>query len=173
MYQGGIREITLYEDNGIQAFHYDPLDLNKITNLRTNGSTISILNEQLPSFDFNVSLGKNGVALYSYSISFHILGYDQEKMDDIAKMGHSLNGWSFLVTYYDGTSKFYKTPLFLNDSKIKMQKEMAFEVTLSNRVPSTIGYLDYVAGQVNLESYRFDTTVLTFDTAVYRFDYDL
>ena len=173
MYQGGILKISLYENQNITWFHWDLSDLIQITDISTSSNIVDIENNQKPEFDYAIKLGNNGAAMFDYSMSFFLMGNEQSKLETIKMLTQSANGWCVVVYYYDGTNKFYNTPLFIDKSSIKMQKEMAYEISLKSRVPTTVSHLEYTPGVSTSGTYRADTTLLTADTTLYTADYDL
>ena len=173
MYRAGIKNITLYENNGITAYYYDPLNLRKISNLSTVGATIQIYNNQHPEYDIKISRSDSGKLVHDYELKFMLLGLTLENYDLIDQIKSSLYGWCFLVEYYDNTFRYYGSPLFADDSEIKPQKEMSFEVKLKTIVPSRISHLEYTPGISTIPVYRADTTLISADNTIYTADYAL
>lgn len=172
MYQAGVKNITLYENTGISFNRYDPLNLRAITDLVGGGVVIRIENLQQPTYTIK-SKFKNGKVAHDYKIEFFLLGLTLENYDIINQIKTSIYGWCFLVEFYDGTFRFYDTPVRCLESEIKPHDEMSFKLTLENIVPSTQSHLDYVPNVSTTPIYRFDTTILTWDSEIYTFDYAL
>ena len=173
MYQAGVKNITLYENNGITKYYYDPLNLRAITDLETTGAAILIENMQRPEFDIKIEFSDGGKVLHDYSIEFLLLGLTLENYDLINQIKSSIYGWCFLVEFYDGTFKYFDTPIFSDDAEIKPHEEMSFELKLESRVPTEIYYLEYTPGISTVPIYRADTTLLRADTTIYTADYAL
>ena len=169
MYQAGIKDIILYENTGINFKYFNPLNLRAITDLSGLGNIITIENIQQPEYSTALQL-KGGVSLAVHVVKFRILGMSDA---DINQIMTSIYGWCMLVNYYDGTSKFYNTPVFFQDSKIEPQKEMSYEVELKTAVPTSSIYYEYTAGVSTVPIYRADTTILTADNTIYTTDYAL
>lgn len=173
MYQAGIKNITLYENKGITFRHWDLLDISEITDLQSLGSVISIENIQRPKFNVDSKLLKSGKLGHEYSIDFFFLGMTVDNINTIKAIIESIYGWCFLVEFYDGTFKFYNTPVFCRENKIKPHDEMSFNLTLNSSVPTLKTFLKYTAGVSGIPVYRWDTTLLSFDDSIYSFDYEL
>lgn len=173
MYQAGVKNITLYENSGITMNYYDPLNLRAITALNGLGAIISIENNQHPEFEIKLSMSNSGKLVSDYTIKFMLLGLTLENFDLINQLKSSLYGWCFLVEFYDGTYKFFKAPLFCDDSEIKPHEEMSFEVKLMSKVPSREWYLEYTPNVSTVPIYRADTTIITADNTIYTADYAL
>lgn len=173
MYQAGIKNITLYENTGINFRFYDPLNLREITDIVSSGAVILIDNVQQPDYDVSVLLSKSGKLAKEYKSKFYLFGLDLSTEADLSQLKTSIYGWCPLIEYYDGTFKFYNTPLFLGDAKMSQHKEMAYEVTMGTTAPTVQSYYDYTPGVPNLPYYRADTDLITADTEIYTADYEL
>lgn len=173
MYQAGIKNITLYENKNIKFNFHDPDNSNNISNITTQGSVIEILNNQLPEFEIKSMLGNSGDVLYEYLVKLFILEYTLDNITLIAQIKRSIYGWCPLIEYYDGTIKFYNSPLWLNESELKPHSEMSFTCELKSRVATVVTHFDYITGISTVEVYRADTTLLTADTTIYTADYEL
>lgn len=173
MYQGGIKNIKLYENKGIDFYYYDPIDLKQITNLTNLGDVIEIENFQRPDFEVNQSIGKGGALLSELIVKFRILGLNSETENTIDILKSSIYGFCPLVEFYDGAIKFWNAPLFCRESNIKPQSEMSFEVSLKTSEPTKEKYLEYTAGVSTTPVFRADTTLLTADSTIYTADYAL
>lgn len=173
MYQAGIKNITLYENKEISFYHYDPTNSRRISNIAFSGAIIEIENMQLPEFDIEIALLDSGEVGYNYEMKFYLLGLLLDNYATLAQLKTSIYGWKMLIEYYDGTYKFYDTPLFCRDSEINPQEEMSFMVGLKNLTPSTKDYYEYTAGISPTTTFRADTTLLTADTTIYTADYAL
>lgn len=173
MYQGGVKNITLYENQGIEFYYYDPQNDRAITNLTSKGSVILIENCQLPEFNIKQMIGDGGRFLAEYNVKFHVLGMTSANVDLINRITTSIYGWCFDVEFYDGTHKYYNTPLKLKDSEINPQEEMSFMCEMETPVPSYDIHLDYVPGVSTVPVYRWDTTLITWDTTLITWDYAL
>lgn len=173
MYQAGVKNITLYENNGITATYYDPLNLRAITDLNTQGEIIYIENNQQPELEIKIERSKSGKTVFDYRLKYLLLGLTLENFDLIKQIQESIYGWCFLIEYYDGTYKFYNSPLFQDDSEIKPKEEMSFAMDLRSRVPSLNTHFEYTPNVSTVPIYRADTTLLTADTEIYTADYAL
>jgi len=173
MYQAGIKNITLYENKGIDFLHYDPLNYYAITGLSGIGAVITIQNMQRPGFDIKLKLGDSGKPVQDYAVSFAILGYDIAGYADLYQIKTSIYGWCMLIEFYDGTFKFYDTPIFCRDSKINPHNEMAFEIEMKTIVPTVARHFEYTPNVSTVPIYRADTTILRADTTIYTSDYAL
>jgi len=173
MYQAGIKNITLYENKQISFEFYDALNIRAITNLSGLGNILTIENNQRPEFDIKFKLSDSGNVTHEYSLDFFLYGISNDNYNLLAQLKQSIYGWCFLVEFYDGTLKFYNTPLFCRESNLKPQEEMAFVVKLENKIPSTVQYLEYTPDVSSVPIYRWDSEILTFDSKIYTFDYEL
>jgi hypothetical protein len=171
MYQAGIKHITLIEHTGISWTHYDILDENKISNIESTGAQILIDNWQRPVFDIEMKPNDLGRVGYEYNLEFLLFGYVNENLDTIERLRESIYGWAMLVEYYDETQKFYPFPVWFDESGLKPQDEMSFEVKLQTRVPTMQQHLEYTPGISTIPVYRADTTLLTADSTTYTADY--
>lgn len=173
MYQGGIKKIVLYENKNISFNHYDSNNLNAITDITNQGSIITILNHQFPEYEVKNKLSDSGQLTYEYSLKFNLyeLSYDNEASLIILKT--SAYGWCFLVEYYDGTYKFYNTPLICEESEINPQEQMTYMIQMETPVASLNSFFDYDPDVSTIPIYRADTTILTADTTIYTADYAL
>ena len=171
MYQAGIKQITLIENKDVDYTFYDVLDENKITDL-TFGTSILLDNVKLPKFDVKVAPNNHGKLGYEYKVEFYLLGYILENVQTLETLRCSIYGWTMLVDYYDGTKKYYPTPMYFNESKLEPQTEMSYECVVETRVPTEQTYLEYSDGET-LQGYRADTTLLTADTTLLTADYAL
>ena len=172
MYQAGIKKITLYENKGISFVFYDAGDSSKITDLSNSGEVITLENLNRPEFDIKVMLSNSGFVLNEYTLNFLFFGLTLVNFNQLFKLKTSVYGWCVLVEFYDGTIKFYNTPLFCKKSDIKPHEEMSFTVELETAVPTPVSHYNYLA-DVFLPIYRADTTLLTADTTIYTADYAL
>ena len=173
MYQAGIKNITLYENKGIAFTYYEPTNLRAITALTAVGAVLTIENVQQPEFDIKIKMSDSGQITHDYIVKFFLLGLTLDNYDTINQLKKSINGWCFLVEFYDGTFKFYNVPLKCLESSISPQKEMSFELEMKNIVPTTQQYYEYTPDISTVPVYRADTTILTADTAIYTADYAL
>ena len=180
MYQAGIKNISLYENVGISFLHYDPLNLQAITDLSGTGAILSIANDQEPAFNIDIKLSDSGKVVQDYTLKFFIYGLLTASYDLLIQLNTSVYGWCMLFEFYDGTFKFYDTPIFCKGSKIDTQKEMTFEVEMKTAVPtsslmfnSAAFHYDYDKDISTVPIYRADTTILTADTTIYTADYAL
>jgi len=171
MYQAGIKNITLYENKGIAFRFWNPGNLYAITDLVSTGQVILIENLQRPEFEIKLKFGKSGKVLQDFSMEFLLLGLTLENYDLLGKLKTNIYGFCFLVEFYDGSTKFYNTPLFCKESDIKPHEEMSFKVKLETPVATDKNYLEYTAEISNY--YRWDTELLTWDNEIYSFDYEL
>lgn len=171
MYQAGVKNITLYENKGISFSYYDSQNENAITDLTGQGSILQVENDQLIEFDINMFLGNSGDILNDYMIKFFVLGYTLDNIELVKLLQNSIYGWCVDVEFYDGTHKFYNTPLKVQESKAVMQEEMSFSIEMKTPVPSTKIHLDYDPTASVITTYRADTTLLTADNAIYTADY--
>jgi hypothetical protein len=173
MYQAGIKNIILYENKGITFRYYDPLNTAAITALESKGRVVQVLNLQRPEFDIKLKFSKSGLLGSDYKVIFLLLGLTLENYEQLNEFATSINGWCFLVEFYDGSFKFYNTPVFCRESEIKPQDEMSWKVTLETAVPTTKSYLEYTPGISLNPVYRADTTLITADSEIYSADYEL
>lgn len=174
MYQAGIKTIRLYENYGIDFYHYNPADKQDITHLEGLGSVITIENVQQPELKITTVLTKSGKLGFNYELKFLFFGLNLESFNTIDQLRRSKYGWCVDVELYDGTHRFFNTPLFLpKDSEINPNKEMTFEVEMSSPVASLVRPYNYTPGISELIAYRADTTILTADNAIYTADYAL
>lgn len=172
MYQAGVKNITLYENKTIRFRYYDLLDESLITDLTTLGAIIEIENLQRPTLDIESKFGKQGKMVHDYKISFNFLGLLTTNLNLLNQLAESIYGWCFLAEFYDGTFKFYNVPLFCRSNKINPHNEMSFSVELISAVSSSKAQLNYTAGVSLLPVYRWDSTILRFDSTIYTLDYD-
>jgi hypothetical protein len=173
MYQAGVKNITLYENVNISFNYFDALNLRRVTDLQSFGAVILIENLQQPEYDLSAKLSKSGSPVNDINLSFLLLGLTLENYDLINQIKISIYGWCFLVEYYDGTFKYYDTPLFYTDSKIAPHKEMLFEVKMKTAVPTPKYHYEYTPGISLVPVYRWDSEILTFDSEIYSCDYEL
>jgi len=122
--QAGIKNITLYENKNIEFNFHDADNSNNISNITTQGSVIEILNNQLPEFEIKSMLGGSGDVLFEYLVKLFIYEYTIDNISLISALKKSIYGWCPLIEYYDGTIKFYNSPLWLNESELKPQSEV-------------------------------------------------
>lgn len=170
--QAGVNYISLYENRSVSFQYHDPDDLNIVSALTTGGETITVENNQRIDFDFDIITGNNYKILFDYIIKFYVFDLTIDSIEQIQTLKESIYGWLPLITFYDGTTKFYNIPLFCpGDSPIKVQDSMAFEVTLQNRVPTCIRHLNYAT--VADLGIKADTTLITADSTLYTADYAL
>jgi hypothetical protein len=170
MYQAGIKNITLYENTGITFNFYDPLNLRAITDLSNLGAVILIENMQQPEFDIKLKF-RNGFMAQDFKVEFLLLGLTLDNYNLLNQICSSIYGWCFLVEFYDGTFKYYNTPIWCRESDIKPHDEMSFSLALENPVPSIISYYEFTPDISTTPIYHFDTELLTWDSAIYTFDY--
>lgn len=174
MYQGGIREITLYENKGISFNYFDSQNERNITDLSGQGAIILVENFQLPELGgIKKEVGRSGRLISDYEIKFYLLGNNQENDNVIEQLHDSIYGWCALVRYYDETFKFYNVPFFLEPTEANFQQEASFEVSLKPRTQTAVVYLDYTEGVSTIVTYRADTTLITADNTIYTADYAL
>lgn len=171
MYQAGIKQIWLYENKGVDYYYYNPSDLTYITNITSTGSIINIENMQLPEMDIKTKMSDSGKMTYEIEMKFFSLGYTIENILIIEQLKSSIYGWSILVEYYDETFKFFPCVIECKDSKISIQKEMAFDISMESKEPASSPFLNYVPGISTVPVYRADTTLITADTIIYTADY--
>jgi hypothetical protein len=171
MWQAGIKKITLYENKGITFRYWNPGDLNAITDLVSTGQVISIENIQRPEFEIKLKFGKSGKVLQDFKLEFLLFGLTLDNYDILNSLKTSIYGWCFLVEFYDGTIKYYNTPLYCRESEIKPHDEMSFKATMQTTVGTDKNYLDYTAGVPAV--FRWDSEFLTWDSEIYSFDYEL
>lgn len=171
MYQAGIKNITLYENKGIDFRFWNPGNLYAITDLVSTGQVILIENLQRPEFDIKLKFGKSGKVLQGFSLEFLLLGLTLENYDLLTKLKTNIYGFCFLVEFYDGTIKYYNTPLYCKESDIKPHEEMAFKVKMETPVDTDKNYYEYTA-EIS-DYYRWDTELLTWDNEIYSLDYEL
>jgi hypothetical protein len=174
MYQAGIKNITLYENTGITFNRYDPLNQRAITNIITDAATIFIDNINQPEFDIKLKF-KNGRMAQDFKIEFLLLGLTLENYDLLNQIKTSIYGWCFKVEFYDGSFRYYNTPVWCRESEIKPHDEMSFKATLENTVSSVEPYYELTPTEEvsSTPIYRWDTTLLTWDSEIYTFDYEL
>jgi len=173
MYQAGIKTIKLYENNGIDFFHYNPLNKQDITHLETSGAIITIDNLQQPKLKNKISFSDSGKIQFKYELSFLIFDYSIDSIIALEQIMSSIYGWCMDIEFYDGTHKFYSTPIFCRNGNTDPSKEMIFEVEMTNAVLTTRIPYDYTPGVSELIAYRADTTKLTADNSIYTADYAL
>jgi hypothetical protein len=101
------------------------------------------------------------------------LGLFQDNELLIEQLKSSIYGWCVLIEYYDGTFKFYNTPLFISEAKISQQKEFVYEINMGTAVPTVESFYDYISGVPTLPYFRADTTLLTADNEIYTADYEM
>jgi len=171
MYQAGIKNITLYENKGITFNYYDGVNLNSINNLSGKGAILRIENNQQPKLNVELAFSRSGKLLSGYTVEFFLFGLLQDNYDLINTLTGSIYGWCFLVEFYDGTLKYYNTPIFCDGGKINPSTEMSYSVELKSRVSSVTKALDYNQFASTIQIYRADTTILTADTTIYTADY--
>jgi hypothetical protein len=172
MYQAGVKNITLYENNLIRYTHYDQLDLSLITNITSLGAVIAIENIQQPKLDVNSAFSKSGKLYHDYKVDFNFRGLLQDNLLLINQLVDSIYGWCILAEFYDGTKKFYPAQLFCRGAKINPSEAMQFAIELSSPVPSSKTFLTYLENQSTNPIYKWDSSILSFDSAIYSFDYD-
>lgn len=172
MSQAGVYKISLYENKGVSFTYPDASDLFSVTGLTNTGEVIEITNDQRIDFDFDIKTGDNAKILFDYTLKFFLFDLTVATIQEAQKIKESVYGWLLLVTFYDGTTKFYNVPFFCpDDAPIKIQDSMAFEVTLKNRVPSSLFFFNYLsAAEI---AYKADTTVLTADSTAITADYTI
>ena len=173
MYQAGVKNISLYENNQVSFRYFDLYDLSQITDLQNVGFVYNIENMQRPVLDIELTFGKNGKILYNYKLEFILFGLLTDNQKFIEALALSIYGWSLLVEFYDGTFKFYPITLNLDSANIKPQSEMTFAVKMSVPIPSTSKHLNYIAGVTGIPTYRFDTELMSWDDTIYTWDYEL
>jgi hypothetical protein len=173
MYQAGVKKITLYENKGIAFTFYDALNSNAITNLTSTGQVIVIENEQQPTFDISLTFSKRGRLLSDYEIKHYLYGLTKENYSALQSLTTSIFGWCFLIEFYDGTYKFYDTPIYCRESKINPHQEMSFEVVLKTAVGTSKNFYDYDPDISTVPVYRFDSTLISWDSEIISFDYEL
>lgn len=173
MYQAGVKNITLYEDKGIDFGYWNALDLRQISNIVSSGSVITVENIQRPELDIENGIGKQGLVKHDYKVKFLFIGDTLENDTTLKELKDSIYGWCFMVEYYSGDYQFFNTPVFCRESKINPHNEKSIEVTMTNPVPSTKDYFEYTPGISSVEIFRWDSELLTFDSEIYTFDYDL
>jgi len=173
MYQAGIKNISLYENKGIDFYYYDPLDDRAITDLTGTGSIILVENYQQPTFNINSSFSSGGNVVNEYELKFFILGLLSANNTLISQIKKSVYGWCILIEFYDGTFKFYNTPMFCRESSIDPNAEMSFTLTLKTATPTVEMHLDYTPNVSTVPIYRADTTLVTADSTIYTADYAL
>jgi hypothetical protein len=117
---------------------------------------------------------KSGQVASDYKIDFFLLGLTLENYELLNELATNINGWCFLVEFYDGTFKFYNAPIFARDgAQIKPHDEMSWKVSLTNPVPSKSHYLEYTPGLSLNPVYRSDTMLISADNEIYSADYEL
>ena len=171
--QAGIKRITLYENKDISFTFWDVNNERAITNILSAGNVISIDYNQKPEFEETVKISKSGEILFKYLLKYFILNYTTDDLLSIEMILNSIYGWCPLIEYYDGTIKFYNSILYLDETSIKQQKEMSFELELNTRVDSSEKFYEFTANVDTTPIYRADTTLLTADTTFYTADYAL
>jgi len=173
MYQAGVKDILLIENKNITFRHFDPADFNNITDLNSEGKQISIENMLRPEYEAQFGLSNSGDFTQTLKTKFFLLGQTFENLELINDLSSTIYGWCLLVTFYDGTSLFYKVPMFIKSSEIKPHSEKSFSVELGNNIPSIGKHYSFVGNISSSDKYRFDTTILTWDNSIYTFDYEL
>jgi len=173
MYQAGIKQVKLYENNGISYFHYDPLNKQNITHLESLGTVVTLDNLQQPSLKIKTGFTNSGKLSFKYELKFIILGFDLDNLELLNQLKRSIYGWCVDVELYDGTHRFVNTVLLCRESEIEPSKEMVFEMEMSNAIASLKMPLNYVPGVSELTVYRADTTILRADNTIYTADYAL
>lgn len=173
MYQAGVKNITLYENKGVSFYFWNSQDLKQISNIENLGDIIQIENMQRPEFDIEIKMLDSGNVGFDYTVKFFLLGMTLENVSQVQNLKKSIYGWCFLVEFYDGTYKFFNTPVFCRESDIEPHNEMSYEVELTNPVPAIVPYYEYTPGISTVPVFRFDTTLLTWDTEIYTWDYGL
>lgn len=170
MQQAGVNYIELYENNGINLNYYDPFDRRNVTDISTNGDQYTIENKMQPSFDIIGVLTKNNKTGFKYIIKFYLLDLSFDELDNLAMLKESIYGWCPLVYFYDGTKKFFNTPLkFFGENELKVQESMNFEMELETPVVALERYLLFT-DPADI-GYRADTTQITADSTAYTADY--
>lgn len=173
MYQAGVKNITLYENKGITFTNYDSLNLSVITNLQSRGDIVLIENIQQPLFDIVLSFSNAGNVTQKFKLEFLLIGLTLDNYELLSKFKTSIYGWCFLVEFYDGTFKYYNAPVYCRSSEIKPHEEMTYSLSLESAVPTTEKYYEYTPGISLNPTFRFDTELLTWDSEIYSFDYEL
>jgi hypothetical protein len=172
MYQAGIKNITLYENLNITFRHWNNLDYNDITDLSCLGDVILIENESRPELKINTKISKSGKVGFEYDLKFILFGLLQSNAFLIEKLTESVYGWSMLAEFYDGTFKFYPAVLKIGNGEIKTHDEMIATINMSSSVASLSNYYDLTFGVSLIPTYRFDSTLISFDDEIYTFDYE-
>lgn len=173
MYQAGIKKISLYENDGIKFYHFNPLDKQDITDLSSSGAIVVIENNQQPSFDCKLAFSNQGELTFSYSLEFFLYGYFSANLGIINQLKRSIYGWCMLVEFYDGTFKFFNNPIYFRQSEIKPHSEMAINIKASTAVPTRKVPMVYTPGISTIKVFRADTTILSADNDIYTADYAL
>jgi hypothetical protein len=173
MYQAGLKNITLYENKGIAFMFYDQNDLSLITDITSTGDVIAIENLQRPKLDIISEFAKSGKLYHSYKLEFLLLGLLQDNLLIIEQLTNSIYGWCALVEFYDGEKRFYPAQLFCKGSKINPSEEMSFKIELVSPVPSSKTFYNYLPDQSLNPVYRWDSTILSWDSGIYSFDCEL
>jgi hypothetical protein len=173
MYQAGIKQITLYENKNVTFRFWDALNLSAITELACQGDIIVIENLQRPEFDIKLKFSKAGNVTQDFKVEFLLLGLTLDNYELLNQFKTSIYGWCFLVEFYDDTFKFYNTPVYCKQSEIKPHDEMSFKVEMLTAVATTQKYYEYTPGISGVPTYRWDTELLTWDSEIYSFDYEL
>lgn len=173
MYQAGVKKITLYENKGISFRYFDQYDHSQITEVVTLGQIIEIENINRPKFEIDSKFLNSGRLGSSYKIEFFLFGLLSDNIDLLNRLSNTIYGWVFMVEFYSGELLFYNVPVFCRANKIKPHDEMTFSVSLETNVPSIKTQLNFTSGISGIPVYRFDTTILSFDSEIYSFDYEL
>lgn len=170
MQQAGINKIVLYENLGINLNYYDPFDRRNVTDISNTGDTYTIENKAQPEFDIVAVLTRNNKTGFKYIMKFFIFDLTFDELDNVAMLKESIYGWCPLVYFYDGTIKFYNTPLkFFGENDMKIQESMNFAMELETPVVALERYLLFT--EPSAFGYRADTTVITADSTAYTADY--
>jgi hypothetical protein len=173
MFQAGVKNIKLYENKGINFNFWDAEDLNKITDINAGGQIINIENMQQPEFEIKSKLSNSGNIVFEYSAKFFMFGLTIDNFSLIEILSDTLYGWCALVEFYDGTMRFFNTPIFMPETEIKPHEEMTFEIKMETKVPTKQKYFEYTPNISTVPVYRADTTLVTADTTIYTADYGL
>jgi len=173
MYQAGVKRITLYENKDITFRFYDPLNSSAITDLTSPGSQVLIENLQRPEYETTLKIGKSGKLTQEHSLSFLLLELSLINLDILNQLKTSMYGWCFLVEFYDGSFRFYNTPVFCKESDVKPHKDMAYSIKMQTAAPTVKRYYDYDPTIDVVPVYRWDTELISWDTEIYSFDYEL
>ena len=132
-----------------------------------------IENYQQPNFEIKNSFSKGGRIVQDFTAIFFLFELNVESYELIEQLQNSIYGWCPLIEFYDGTFKYYNTPLICREGEIKPHKEMAFEIKMENVIPTTKSYYDYTPGVSLIPVYRFDTELISWDNEIYSWDYEL